>query len=87
MPETRTLPHDGNKIRELRERAGLSRAELGRRIGRHPQSLRNIEINAKNASVVTLAKIAKALGVELRDIAQHDEATPIDETDPARRSA
>lgn len=68
MPEMQTLPYDADKIRDLRERAGLSLVELGARTQRHPASLRNIELNRKNASRVTLARIARALGVDLDDI-------------------
>lgn len=68
MPEMRTLPYDAKKIRDLRERAGLSRKQLAARTGHHPASLRNIEGNRKNASAVTLARIALALGVDLDDI-------------------
>lgn len=69
VPETRTIPHDGEKIRKLREAAGLNLVELGELTRRHPQSLRNIELG-KTASVVTLARIAKALKVDLADIAE-----------------
>ncbi|MGI5414296.1 helix-turn-helix domain-containing protein [Actinomadura luteofluorescens] len=68
MPEMRTLPYDADKIRDLRERAGLSLVQLSERTDRHPESLRNIERNRKNASRVTLARIANALGVDLDDI-------------------
>lgn len=68
MPEMRTLPYDADKIRDLRERAGLSLVQLGARTGHHPETLRNIERNRKNASVVTLARIANALDVDLDDI-------------------
>lgn len=73
MPEMRTLPYDANKIRDLRERAGLSLAQLSEKTGRHPESLRNIEKNRKNASRITLARIANALGVPLDEITLADE--------------
>ena len=69
-----TLPYNGAKIRDLRERAGLSLVQLGERTGRHPESLRNIEKRRKNASRLTLSRIAIALGVALEDIAAEDEA-------------
>ncbi|OLT21661.1 hypothetical protein BJF79_15455 [Actinomadura sp. CNU-125] len=73
MPEMQTLPYDADKIRDLRERAGLSLIELGVRTDRHPESLRNIERNRKNASRLMLACIAKALGADLDDIVLEDE--------------
>jgi transcriptional regulator with XRE-family HTH domain len=80
MPETNTIPHDGGKIRELREDAGMSLVELGKLTCRHPQSLRNIELG-KSASKVTLARIAKALKVDLDVIA---DDTPIE---PAQKAS
>ena len=72
MPDMRTLPYNADKIRDLRERSGLSLIELGARTDRHPESLRNIERNRKNASPVMLACIAKALGATLDDIVLKD---------------
>jgi transcriptional regulator with XRE-family HTH domain len=83
VPETRTIPHDGEKIRELREAAGLNLVELGKLTRRHPQSLRNIELG-KTASVVTLARIAKALKVDLVVIA---DAAPAPDCESARRAS
>lgn len=77
MPEMRTLPYNADKIRDLRERAGLSLTQLSERTGRHPESLRNIERNQKNASVVFLAQIANALGVDLDDITQPSDAAEV----------
>lgn len=79
MPETRTIPHDGEKIRELREAAGLNLVELGKLTRRHPQSLRNIELG-RTASVVTLARIAKALKVDLDVIADAVTDSPSEST-------
>lgn len=76
MPETRTIPHDGEKIRNLRESKGLSLVDLGKLTHRHPQSLRNIELG-KTASFVTLARIANALEVALDDIADPDAASEV----------
>lgn len=73
MPGMRTLPYDAEKIRDLRERAGLSRKQLAELTGHHPASLKNIEGNRRNASLVTLARIANALGVDLDDITLTEE--------------
>lgn len=73
MPLMRTIPYNAEKIRDLRERAGLSREQLAERTGHHPASLRNIEGNRKNASAVSLARIAVALGVDLDDITLTDD--------------
>lgn len=73
MPKMQTLPYDATKIRDLRKRANLSLAQLGERTGHHPQSLRNIELRRKNASVETLTRIAAGLGVDLDDITLTEE--------------
>lgn len=92
MPETRTVPkegdnaYNGGKIRDLRQLAGLSVAELGGRIDRHPNSVRNIELNKKNASVVILARIADALGVDLCVIADVS-AIPVCASESTRRAS
>lgn len=72
----RTVPYDGAKIRDLRERAGLTRVELAERAGRHPGTLQNIEGNRRRASRVTLARIAIALGVDL-DVITRAEDEPV----------
>jgi transcriptional regulator with XRE-family HTH domain len=77
MPLMRTIPYNAEKIRDLRERAGLSREQLAERTGHHPASLRNIEGNRKNASAVSLARIACALGVDLDDITLTDETDDV----------
>lgn len=61
---------DGHKIRLIRKNRGLSVVELAGRIGIHPQSLRNIELNRMGSSVGTLLKIADALEVDLPAIVQ-----------------
>ncbi|MGV2384859.1 MAG UNVERIFIED_CONTAM: helix-turn-helix domain-containing protein [Thermobifida fusca] len=72
MPETRTVPYDGRKIRDLRERAGLTRVQLAERVGCHPGTLQNIEGNRRGASRVMVARIAIGLGVDL-DVITRDE--------------
>jgi transcriptional regulator with XRE-family HTH domain len=76
MPPTQTVPYDGKKIRELRERKGLSIKELADAIGRHPESIRNLENPNKDkpASRVMLAWIAKALDADLDDFAPDELA-------------
>lgn len=50
---------------ELRERAGLSKAELARRIGKDPASVRRLFSAEVNPELKTLAAIADALDAEV----------------------
>lgn len=54
------------RIRQIREREHMSRAELADKAGITRQTVYNLEVGAtKNASIRTLASIAKALGVSI----------------------
>lgn len=59
-------------IKAKREEAGLSKTELGARIGRSPQLICDIEAGRKNPSMDTLVHIAKELGLSLDDIFLND---------------
>lgn len=50
----------------LREEAGLSKAELARRIGRTDSSIRRLFSAEVNPELRTLAAIAQALGTEIQ---------------------
>ena len=54
-----------NALDELRERAGLSKAELARRIGKDPASIRRLFSAEVNPELKTLAAIADALDAEV----------------------
>lgn len=69
MPPTQTVAYDGKKIRNLRDRKGWSIEQLAEAIGRHPESIRNLENQNKKASRVMLTWITKALDADLDDIA------------------
>lgn len=67
---------DGPQIQRFREKRGLSRRELADRIGlSHEQTLTNIELGNKPASIRMLTKIAAALGVQIVDVVKCD--TPL----------
>jgi transcriptional regulator with XRE-family HTH domain len=68
MPKPIGLPCDPDRMRDHRERAGLSLAALARRcaeIGRpvHSQSLGRVESGVRSPSPKMLRAIADALGV------------------------
>lgn len=58
----------GQRVRGLRERAGLSQEELGFKSGLHRNYIGGIERGERNIAVVNIAKLAKALGVRPRDL-------------------
>ncbi len=58
----------GSRIRELRKEKGLSQEELGGRAKLHYTYIGAVERGEKNVSVVTLNKIARALGTSLNEI-------------------
>lgn len=54
-----------NALDELRERAGMSKAELARRIGKDPASIRRLFSAEVNPELKTVAAIADALDAEV----------------------
>ncbi len=57
----------GDKIRALREQAGLTQSQLARRIGTQPSQISRIEdADYEGHSIATLRRIAHALHAALR---------------------
>ncbi len=54
------------QLDELREAAGLSKAELARHIGRDPSSIRRLFTAQANPELLLVASIAEDLGAEVR---------------------
>lgn len=54
-----------NELDELRERAGISKAELARRVGKDPASIRRLFSAEVNPELKTIAAIADALDAEV----------------------
>lgn len=73
----------GSRIRELRKKKSLSQEELGGRAKLHYTYIGAVERGEKNVSVVTLNKIARALGISLNEIF----TLPKDIRDPVRLKA
>jgi DNA-binding XRE family transcriptional regulator len=71
-PMTRGLAswarHVGGRIKDLRETAGLSQAELAVKAGLTQSHISRLENAEHSPTHLTLEKIAKALGVEARQI-------------------
>ena len=61
----------GDRIRAIRMERGLTQKELGELCGMADSAIRRYESNRGNPTQKTLLKIAKALGVHLRDLADN----------------
>ena len=57
------------QLDELRERAGMSKAELARAIGKGPSSIRRFFTADVNPELKTVAAVADVLGAEVRVVA------------------
>lgn len=55
----------GDKVRKARELAKLTQFELAYKAGVRPDCVSRLELNKGNASLVSLHKIASALGVTI----------------------
>jgi transcriptional regulator with XRE-family HTH domain len=69
-PTMGSVKVDGAKLRELRERAFLSRAELGVRSGLHPDYIGRLERGdwQGGSRINNIRKLAEALDVEPREL-------------------
>lgn len=57
----------GKRIKELRNKLGISQEELGFRSGVHRTYIASLEVGKRNVSISTLEKIVIALNVSLSD--------------------
>jgi transcriptional regulator with XRE-family HTH domain len=64
---------DGQRIRELRVQRALSLRALGERSGVTFATINNLENGRRPARLVTIRKLAEALGVEPRDLMKGEE--------------
>ncbi len=58
----------GRRVAEERQRIGLTQAALAERLGLASETVSRLERGAALPSVSRLARVAEALGVELRDL-------------------
>ncbi|MGH9856515.1 MAG: helix-turn-helix domain-containing protein [Acidobacteriota bacterium] len=59
----------GQKVRAERAKLGLSQEELASKAGVHRTYIGMIERAEKNITLENIEKIAKALGIKIRDLA------------------
>lgn len=58
----------GEKVRELRKGENLSQEQLAEKIKRDPRTVVVIEGGKRNPTLHTISKLAKALGINIRDL-------------------
>jgi transcriptional regulator with XRE-family HTH domain len=71
----------GQRLRELRERAGLTQGQLAERAGMHRQGIAKLELGEREPLWSTVQALAEALGVSFEQLAEKRESPP----PPARR--
>jgi len=58
----------GKRMKTIRQKKKMSQEELAFESGLHRTYISDIERGARNVSVVNIEKIAKALGVSVKDL-------------------
>jgi transcriptional regulator with XRE-family HTH domain len=76
----------GNRLRQERERRGISLRELARRVGVSPSLVSQIELDRVNPSVSTLYALVTELGLTMSDVFG-DGPPPGTHAPPAQRDA
>ena len=66
----------GVRLRELREREGLSQSGLAERVGIPIDSIQNWEQGRTRPRIEALGKLARALGVTVDELVQEDPKPP-----------
>ena len=66
--EEKIIKAFGEKVREYREKAGLSQSDLGAKIDSDYRKIQRIENGENATSIVTAVEIAKVLGFSLDNI-------------------
>lgn len=57
----------GEKLKDFRNKKGLSQEELGFKSSLHRTYISEVERGRRNISIVNIAKIAKALGMKVKE--------------------
>ena len=70
MPPTPTVIPNGERIQELRERTGLSAAELAAKLRRHVTTIQNAE-RGRPVSLIIIGQLSRVLGVEPAELITH----------------
>ena len=68
MSKSKILISFGDKVRELRKKQRLSQEELSYKADLHRTYIGMIERAEKNITIANIEKIAKALGVDIKEL-------------------
>jgi transcriptional regulator with XRE-family HTH domain len=74
-----------DRLRELREKAGLTQEQLAAKAGVPIGSLRNHEQGQRQPSWSAVVKLSRALGVSTDVFAECDDSTKETDTKPAKK--
>lgn len=58
----------GKKVREIRLKKNMSQGDIARILGVHRSYISGLERGIRNPSLLTVQKVAKALGVSAKDL-------------------
>jgi transcriptional regulator with XRE-family HTH domain len=64
----------GHRLREIREKIGVSQEKLAERAALHRTYVSSVERGKRNISLVNIDKLARALGVSLRELMPNGKA-------------
>jgi|GEM_PF-261166 len=76
----------GERVRKLREEAGISQEELSFQSGLHRTYIGSVERAERNPTIQTAARLAKALGVDLARLFDGLESSPSAKSEEAEAS-
>lgn len=68
MKKEVVLKNLGERIREIREKKGITQKELAHSIGKDQQSIQRLETGRINPSIFYLYEIAKGLEVDVENL-------------------
>jgi transcriptional regulator with XRE-family HTH domain len=70
MPRPRQLKILGDAIRQYRDQLGMSQEKLAEKASLHPVYIGKVERGEQWISLHALLRVAKALGVRMRDLVE-----------------
>ncbi len=73
MNKKKILISFGARVRELRKASGMSQEELSFKADLHRTYIGMIERAEKNITLTNIDKIAKALGIDIEKLLEHDK--------------
>jgi len=62
----------GKALREIRLKKKMSQGDIARKLGVHRSYISGLERGKRNPSLLTIKKMAKAIGVEPKDLLEYE---------------